>query len=109
MELNSMNIPYHAADSNGCQSRPAQFLSNGWPAAWIADDPDAEATSPKAVYEAAQAYVASGLSVIPISADEADKSPDCRRVHLWKIYQLRPPRLDELRAWYELGGLFGLA
>jgi hypothetical protein len=30
-------------------------------------------------------------------------------VRSWKIYQLRPPRPDELRAWYELGGLFGLA
>jgi putative DNA primase/helicase len=104
-----MSIPRLAADANGCHSEPVQFLANGWPAAWIADDPDAEATSPKAVYEAAQAYVASGLSVIPITAEEADKSPDSRRVRSWKIYQLRPPRPEELRAWYECGGPFGLA
>jgi hypothetical protein len=104
-----MSIPLFAADSNGCRSETTQFLANGWPAAWIAEDPDAAATSPEAVYEAAQAYVASGLSVIPITADEADKSPDSRRVRSWKGYQVRPPRPEELRAWYELGGLFGLA
>jgi putative DNA primase/helicase len=97
------------AASNGGPSDPTQLLENGWPAAWIADDPDADSTSPEAVYEAAQAYVASGLSVIPITAEDADKSPDARRVRSWKIYQLRPPRPDQLRAWYELGGLFGLA
>ncbi len=104
-----MSIPHPNADSNGSQPEPVRFLANGWPAAWIANDPDAEATSPKSVYEAARAYVAAGLSVIPITADEADKSPDPRRVPSWKVYQLRPPRPDELRAWYELGGLFGLA
>jgi hypothetical protein len=97
------------AGSNGGPSEPTQLLENGWPAAWIADDPDAAATSPEAVYEAAQAYVAGGLSVIPITAEDADKSPDARRVRSWKIYQLRPPRPEELRAWYERGGLFGLA
>src|SRR5262249_42068642 len=98
-----------AADSNGCPCESAPLLANGWPAAWVAEDPDAEATSPKAVYEAAQTYVASGLSVIPITAEEADKSPDSRRIASWKIYQLRPPRAEELRAWYDLGGLFGIA
>jgi hypothetical protein len=104
-----MSLPYPIKDSNVYQSESAKVLANGWPACWIAEDPDAEATSPKSVYEAAQEYVASGLSVIPITAEEADKSPDSRRVSSWKIYQLRPPRPDELRVWYELGGLFGLA
>jgi putative DNA primase/helicase len=84
-------------------------LANGWPASWIAEEPGAQETSARAVYEAAQAYVESGLSVIPIDADQADKSPDPRRVKSWKIYQLRRPHPDELRAWYEPGGLFGLA
>jgi putative DNA primase/helicase len=104
-----MILSHPAAACCGSPAESLPLLANGWPAAWVADDPDAEATSPNAVYEAAQAYVASGLSVIPITADEADKSPDTRRVAAWKVYQLRPPRPDELRAWYELGGQFGLA
>src|SRR5437870_2802150 len=51
-------------------------LANGWPASWIADDPDADATSPQAVYEAALRYVDRGLSVIPVDAYSGDKSPD---------------------------------
>jgi putative DNA primase/helicase len=49
------------------------------------------------------------LSVIPIDAEDPSKSPDPRRLKSWKIYQLRLPRPDELLAWYERGGAFGLA
>ena len=83
-------------------------IANAMPSVWFADDPDAAATSPEAVYEAALRYVDSGLSVIPIDIS-GDKAPDCQRVPAWKIYQLRLPRPDELRRWYEHGGLFGLA
>jgi putative DNA primase/helicase len=79
------------------------------PAAWFAEDPDADATSPEAVYAAACKYVAAGLSVIPIDADEPSKSPCPRRMRSWKVYQLRLPRPEELKAWYEVGGHFGLA
>jgi putative DNA primase/helicase len=96
-----------AADSNTQQ--PRTLLANGWPAAWIAEDPDAAATSPEAVYEAARRYVAAGLSCIPIDTDEASKAPDPRRLRGWRIYQLRLPREDELQSWYEVGGPFGLA
>ena len=95
------------SDSNKTSS-PA-LLANGWPAAWIAEDPDAAATSPEAVYQAARRYLAAGLSCIPIDTDEASKSPDPRRLRAWKIYQLRLPREEELRGWYERGGAFGLA
>jgi hypothetical protein len=94
-------------DSN--DTRPTSVLANGWPAAWIADDPDAAATSPDAVYQAARRYVAAGLSCIPIDTDEASKAPDPRRLRAWKIYQIRPPRDEEVRGWYETGGPFGLA
>src|SRR5262245_26303817 len=79
------------------------------PAVWFADDPDADATSPQAVYEAALRYVEAGLSVIPITTDCPDKTPDFNRVVAWKIYQLRLPRKDEIQHWNELGGSFGLA
>src|SRR4051794_14347482 len=95
--------------SNCGTSARGTVLENGWPAAWIAEDPDAAATSPEAVYEAACRFVAAGLSCIPIDTDEASKAPDTKRVCRWKIYQLRLPRADELRAWYERGGSFGLA
>jgi len=96
------------ADSNNTLS-PPQLLENGWPAAWIAEDPDAAATSPEAVYQAAQRYIAAGLSCIPIETDEGSKSPDPRRLRSWKIFQLRLPREEEVRDWYEIGGPFGLA
>ncbi len=104
-----MSLPNLDAVPNGIQSDTTQFLTNGWPAAWIADDPDAGATSPKAVFEAAVKYVDAGLSVIPIDAQEPSKSPDPRRIRSWQTYQVRLPRPDELRAWYERGGPFGLA
>jgi hypothetical protein len=72
----------------------------------VVDDPDAEATSPEAVYRAALHYVDAGLSVIPIDAELGSKSPDVRS---WKIYQFRLPRVDELQAWYDRGRQFGLA
>jgi putative DNA primase/helicase len=94
------------ANSNNTSSQPV--LANGWPTEWIAEDPDAEATSPEAVYQAALRYVAAGLSCIPIDTDEASKAPDPRRLRAWKIYQLRLPREEEVRSWYKLGGPFGL-
>jgi hypothetical protein len=110
MEFNNMNLPDRAADSKvGCDNPSSQFLPNGWPAAWIADDPDANATSPEAVYAAACRYVAAGLSCIPVDADEPSKSPCPRRLRSWKVYQLRLPHPEELRAWYDCGGAFGLA
>jgi putative DNA primase/helicase len=99
----------HFTDRTDVHDPSTDLLANGWPAAWIADDPDAEATSPEAVYEAAQAYVGSGLSIIPITAEYADKSPDARRIGSWKTFQVRRPYPKELREWYEAGGLFGLA
>ena len=105
-----MSIPDSAANSNGCCNVPSSLsLSNGWPVSWVKDDPDAVGTSPEAVYEAAYRYVEGGLSVIPIDTDEPSKSPCPKRVRSWKIYQLRLPRPDELRSWYECGGAFGLA
>lgn len=97
------------AVSNGIQSDSARFLDNGWPVAWVEDDPDAASTSPEVVYEAAINYVDAGLSVIPIDTDEPSKSPCPKRVRTWKIYQIRLPRAEELRSWYECGGAFGLA
>jgi hypothetical protein len=96
------------ADSNNTPSPPL-LLANGWPAAWIAEDPDAATTSPEAVYQAARRYIAAGLSCIPIETDEGSKSPDPRRLRSWRIYQLRLPREEEVRDWYEIGGPFGLA
>src|SRR6516165_10374263 len=72
----------------------------------VVDDPDAETTSPEAVFAAATRYVAAGLSVIPIDAELGSKSPD---VCSWKIYQFRLPRVDELQEWYDRGRQFGLA
>jgi hypothetical protein len=88
---------------------PQKTLSNGWPAAWLAPDPDAEATSPAAVFAAARAYVDSGLSVVPIDAEAADKAPDSRRLRSWKVYQVRRTLPEELLARYDRGGPFGLA
>src|SRR5262245_59131204 len=102
-----MIIHDFTSDSNKTSS-PA-LLANGWPAAWIAEDPDAAATSPEAVYQAARRYLAAGLSCIPIDTDEASKSPDPRRLRAWKIYQLRLPREEELRGSYQRGGACGLA
>jgi hypothetical protein len=107
LEKDKMIVHNSPLDANG--TNPFPVLANGWPAAWVAEDPDAAATSPEAVYEAARRYVAAGLSCIPIDADEAGKAPDPRRLRSWKIYQLRLPCEQELRAWYELGGAFGLA
>ncbi|MBM4070267.1 MAG: hypothetical protein FJ271_15125 [Planctomycetes bacterium] len=104
-----MSLPNLDAIPNGIQPDTTQLMSNGWPLAWLAVDPDALATSPEAVYEAAIKYIEAGLSVIPIDAQEPSKSPDPRRLRSWQVYQIRPPRLDEVRAWYERGGPFGLA
>ena len=104
-----MSITYPADNSNVGRSDSAHLLANGWPAAWIENDPDAASTSPEAVFQAALRYVEAGLSVIPIDADEPTKSPDPRRIRAWKIYQIRRPRIDEIRGWYDLGGQFGLA
>jgi hypothetical protein len=104
-----MSLPNRDTVRTGILSDTTQFLANGWPAAWIADDPDAEATSPEAVYEAAVKLVDSGLSVVPVDAESPTKTPDTRRLRSWQIYQVRLPRPDELRAWYERGGPFGLA
>src|ERR1700722_9409730 len=100
-----MSIANSTNTHNVGNSDSTQFLANGWPTSWITKDPDAAATSPEAVYQAALKYVDAGLSVIPIDADEPTKSPDPRRIRSWKIYQLRLPRQDELRGWYECGGL----
>jgi hypothetical protein len=100
-------IIHNSVDSNNTLS--TSVLANGWPAAWIAEDPDAASTSPEAVYEAARRYISAGLGCIPIDTDEASKSPDPRRLRGWKIYQLRLPREQEVRGWYEVGGPFGLA
>jgi putative DNA primase/helicase len=90
------------------------------PAAWILPDPDAETTSPTAVYEAAMRYRDAGLSVVPIAAD-GSKRPDPTRLprlldeqsgqskFSWKIYQVRRPRPEEIQRWYDQGGQFGLA
>jgi hypothetical protein len=102
-----MIVRNFAADAN-TQELPT-LLANGWPAAWIAEDPDAATTSPEAVYEAARRYVAAGLSCIPIDTDEASKAPDPRRLRGWRIYQLRLPFEEEVPSWYEVGGTFGLA
>jgi hypothetical protein len=83
-------------------------------------DPDAALTSPRAVYEAAQRYIAAGLSLIPI-ADDGSKSPDWNRLpsfwdedskkvkRSWKVFQIRPPAPEELDAWLGAPCAFGLA
>src|SRR5690349_7011301 len=101
-----MSIPNLTNTSNPCCELPS-FLAI--PRAWLAQDPDAARTSPERVYEAAVRYVEAGLSVIPIDAYDGSKSPDPRRIKSWKVYQFRLPSIDELRAWYECGGPFGLA
>jgi hypothetical protein len=104
-----MSLSHLPAIANGGLNDSPKLLSNGWPAAWIADDPDAEATSPEAVYQSALKYIDTGLSVIPIDSEEPTKSPCPRRLRSWKIYQVRLPRPDELLGWLECGGAFGLA
>jgi len=76
-----------------------------------------------AVYSAACAYRAAGLSLIPISAD-GTKMPAFkllppvwdeakgRNVHPWKPYTHRPPTAEELKFWFNDPRdhrLFGLA
>lgn len=115
-----MIVSLHDAADNGSEEPKQQVLPNGMPAAWTADDPDLKAVLPEAVLEASRRYVAAGLSVIPIEAEYGSKSPDVRRLPRsrhndgnrkpsWKVYQVRLPREDELLAWYNAGGSYGLA
>lgn len=67
--------------------------------------------SPTAAYDAATAYLAAGLSFIPIAAD-GSKAPawralpflwsdsDHRNKHSWKPLQSRLPTPDEVREWF---------
>src|SRR4051794_31254171 len=70
--------PGGANPASTLPSRPQRPKCN-LPAAWFEPDPDAEATSPEAVVEAARRYVEAGLSVIPIAAD-GSKGPDWPRL-----------------------------
>lgn len=87
--------------------------------AWTQEDPDAHETSLEAVYDAATAYVAAGLSVIPIAAD-GSKKPDIRRLPYtvssggasrpgWKVYTEQRADDTTLYDWFRLGGSCGLA
>jgi putative DNA primase/helicase len=78
------------------------------------------ASTPEMVLNASIAYVESGLSLIPISAD-GTKSPDWLRLpkvwderenrykRSWKLFQVRRPTIEELTGWYQTGYSFGLA
>lgn len=75
---------------------------------WLQDDPDAHMTSQAAIYEAAKAYLAAGLSVMPIAAD-GTKQPDSRRLARWKVYTQQRPTPATLYDWFQFGGPCGMA
>lgn len=104
-----MSISFCPGERNAGLASSLAPTSKAIPAAWSEIDPDAMATTPDAVYQAAVRYVEAGLSVIPINAERPTKSPDPRRIRSWKIYQIRLPRLDELESWFGHGGLVGIA
>jgi hypothetical protein len=76
-------------------------------------------TAPEAILETARAYLAAGLSVIPIAAD-GTKAPHWQRLprvwdagerrykHTWRGYQVFPATEADLQAWLQPGGEFGL-
>lgn len=91
------------------------------PAARARPDPDDDATSPDAVFDASVRYVAAGLSVIPIDARERPKSPDVARLPVaidpadgsrqvsWSRYKFFLLERAELERWHGWGGRYGLA
>ena len=91
------------------------------PDAWTQSVPGEETTTPAQVYEASQRLVSAGLSVIPIEAYEGSKSPDSLRLphphdrltgkprSSWSIFKIRRANPDELKAWFEKEGPYGLA
>lgn len=112
-----MILPDPSAERN---INPSEIGARKMPASWLLPDREVNTTGPNAVYTAASAYVATGLSVMPIAAD-GSKSPDRDRLPRvfdeaqqswktsWKIFQVRRPTPDDLEAWRDYGGEFGLA
>jgi len=91
------------------------------PDAWGRVDQVDETTSRERVHEASLRLVEAGLSIIPVEGYEGSKSPDTLRLphprdsvtgkpkSSWSAFQFRRPSTDELRRWYEISGVYGLA